>query len=722
MDGRAPMAHRGGDLTSSRRPRRREQPSFRRCSFPHVNEAVAIVVVGRQVRSHLVMEAPFPHVAGLQSVIARCGSTREKIGSTRDNQVWERSGATTGSTTSSSDDEFLHTDNFFPDLSDFFDNLNMGDNDAVKGAEKFEKVDAMFKAALFSILGDNIVDPYMAFDHAKDAWDALEAKFGVSDAGTELYVMEQLKVHGAPMCGFEETKDSIGQDKILKGASSNSSSLSHGPHICLMAKGSTVPPTMEPNMSRGDKDEDEYEEEDWVVSLRDKGKSVFKVICKDKIASTHFFEILTTAIESQKLIWMHENTIDKKGALEREYADDVASLKNELEEEQTIKEALEETFALELSREKENHDRALEMANELKLKNDKLVFVNAKLLEDFEQLKKGSRVIESALAKLTESHEQLKASYLKEHANLPSSITTNIDACATNSTSCEASILKENVELRAQLELLTCNYGKLEESHGKLSRSHEDFLASHDRLKLAHEAIIFKATPYSTSSSACVVTNHVEEIKELKAQVTSLKNDLVKGHEGKCKLDTMLSMQQSPNDKSGLGFKSNNKNKSMNNNKKKGQVQVKDPAKIVCFKCNIEGHHVRSCPLKKKQKGKRPQAQTHIQPQVEEMPLPKKKQANAPIVEKPSEKKEKKRTCYICREKGHISSLCTIGTSSNSITIDDVYSLRKDEGGNVFAKFVGAQSGVKKRTIWVVKPIVTNLLGPNLVGDQQSKI
>ncbi|KAK1670009.1 hypothetical protein QYE76_058168 [Lolium multiflorum] len=133
--------------------------------------------------------------------------------------------------------------NFFPDLSDFFDNLNMGDNDAAQQInsssvaaatrpplfdgmhykrwrtkavlwftnlgcfsatdarpegplsaeeqEKFEKVDAIFKAALFSILGDNIVGPYMAFDHGKDAWDALEAKFGVSDAGTELYVMEQ---------------------------------------------------------------------------------------------------------------------------------------------------------------------------------------------------------------------------------------------------------------------------------------------------------------------------------------------------------------------------------------------------------------------------------------------------------------------------------------------------------------------------------------------------
>ncbi|KAK1618176.1 hypothetical protein QYE76_023693 [Lolium multiflorum] len=57
--------------------------------------------------------------------------------------------------------------------------------------EGYKKVDAMFKAALFSILANNIFNPYMTFEHGKDAWDALEAKFGVSDAGTELYVMEQ---------------------------------------------------------------------------------------------------------------------------------------------------------------------------------------------------------------------------------------------------------------------------------------------------------------------------------------------------------------------------------------------------------------------------------------------------------------------------------------------------------------------------------------------------
>ena len=78
----------------------------------------------------------------------------------------------------------------------------------------------------------------------------------------------------------------------------------------------------------------------------------------------------------------------------------------------------------------------------------------------------------------------------------------------------------------------------------------------------------------------------------------------------------------------------------------------------------------------------------------------------------------KSRHCYLCREKGHVASSCTSGNLSNPIIIDDIYSLGKDKVGNVFAKFVGTQSGVKQRTIWVAKPIVTNLLGPNLVGDQ----
>nr|ABA96872.1 retrotransposon protein, putative, Ty1-copia subclass [Oryza sativa Japonica Group] len=56
---------------------------------------------------------------------------------------------------------------------------------------KFEASNCLFRGALISVLADNIVDVYIHMPSGKDMWDALEAKFGVSDAGSELYVMEQ---------------------------------------------------------------------------------------------------------------------------------------------------------------------------------------------------------------------------------------------------------------------------------------------------------------------------------------------------------------------------------------------------------------------------------------------------------------------------------------------------------------------------------------------------
>ena len=35
-------------------------------------------------------------------------------------------------------------------------------------------------------------DSYLCYTSVKELWDALDAKFGVSNAGSELYVMEQL--------------------------------------------------------------------------------------------------------------------------------------------------------------------------------------------------------------------------------------------------------------------------------------------------------------------------------------------------------------------------------------------------------------------------------------------------------------------------------------------------------------------------------------------------
>ena len=85
-------------------------------------------------------------------------------------------------------------------------------------------------------------------------------------------------------------------------------------------------------------------------------------------------------------------------------------------------------------------------------------------------------------------------------------------------------------------------------------------------------------------------------------------------HEGNSTLNNILSVQKSSLDKGVLGFIFNNKK---SKNKKKGQEQVKKSSNITCFKCKNVGHHVRSCPLKKKglnekRQWKRPQGQPII--------------------------------------------------------------------------------------------------------------
>src|SRR5438045_7368110 len=55
----------------------------------------------------------------------------------------------------------------------------------------FEAADNLFRGVVISVLGENLVDAYMHLFTGQELWEALEAKFGVSDAGSELYVMEQ---------------------------------------------------------------------------------------------------------------------------------------------------------------------------------------------------------------------------------------------------------------------------------------------------------------------------------------------------------------------------------------------------------------------------------------------------------------------------------------------------------------------------------------------------
>jgi hypothetical protein len=193
------------------------------------------------------------------------------------------------------------------------------------------------------------------------------------------------------------------------GASSNSSSSSIASHICLMAMASKVTPTLEPNISSDDENEDIEEEDDDLASLIENSELFFHAIRKNKIACSYFYKILAIATVSNKIMKEHENTIFKMQRHVRDYADEIADLKEALEEKQTTKESLEETFILELSKIKKSYDRTLAVASDFETKYEELVVTYAKLLENFEHLKDDSRVVSSEPIIFTKSHEQLKA-------------------------------------------------------------------------------------------------------------------------------------------------------------------------------------------------------------------------------------------------------------------------------------------------------------------------
>ena len=84
---------------------------------------------------------------------------------------------------------------------------------------------------------------------------------------------------------------------------------------------------------------------------------IFKDLHKNKIARSNFMEIMSISIEGKKYIeeleaHLQENeaTIEKMESHEHDYANEIVDLFKALEVEQTTKESLEETFALELSK------------------------------------------------------------------------------------------------------------------------------------------------------------------------------------------------------------------------------------------------------------------------------------------------------------------------------------------------------------------------------------
>ena len=83
------------------------------------------------------------------------------------------------------------------------------------------------------------------------------------------------------------------------------------------------------------------------------------------------------------------------------------------------------------------------------------------------------------------------------------------------------------------------------------------------------------------------------------------------------------------------------------------------------------------------------------------------KQENQQII------KIKKRTCYTCWLKGHLSKDCPNGTTSESKVVNTSLSVHgKTKMGNGARKVIKSPH-VSTRTIWVPKFLMTNIEGPN---------
>jgi hypothetical protein len=61
-----------------------------------------------------------------------------------------------------------------------------------KEEQKFKVVDNLFRGVVISALYSKYEDSYIPYTTGKELWNALDAMFGVSDAGSELYIMEQV--------------------------------------------------------------------------------------------------------------------------------------------------------------------------------------------------------------------------------------------------------------------------------------------------------------------------------------------------------------------------------------------------------------------------------------------------------------------------------------------------------------------------------------------------
>src|ERR1041384_3864144 len=156
----------------------------------------------------------------------------------------------------------------------------------------------------------------------------------------------------------------------------------------------------------------------------------------------------------------------------------------------------------------DKHVASLEKANnickELASEMSKLVEVNTSLSKDVELLTMSLKTKEDELTILKKSLEAHKLPHIKTLTKITPPTIVNVDACTTNSTLDQASLIEENIALHAQLKkcLLTCAQGE---------KNLNDVL-SHHKETLAKEGLGFDPSTSVTKDVTIVLGSNPSQI------------------------------------------------------------------------------------------------------------------------------------------------------------------------------------------------------------------
>ncbi|KAG0525450.1 hypothetical protein BDA96_06G057600 [Sorghum bicolor] len=301
-----------------------------------------------------------------------------------------------------------------------------------------------------------------------------------------------------------------------------------------------------------------------------------------------------------------------------------------------------------------------------------------------------------------------------------------LDACST-SMSCETNLLKENNELNEQVKNLSnklerCYNSKVTFEHIlKTQRIYGDKCGlgfkkkmtkgkrKQEREKLSH-FMCYRCHEVGHLANGCPNKEKLKKMKEeerLKhvkcfkcrtwGHLTSMcpTKQLVK-HQAKPQQKPQVEQEKKPQVQVKINHRGDDlimkKKKTRRGGRARHPMQIQD-AKMMS---KNDGHFASRCPTKLEKK-----AQATL-----------KRQGNEKQHMSKEEKTQSKRSCYLCRKRGHMAYSCPLGNNSKPISIYDNTMLRKDGNGT---SMVGIAKHPASHTKAMPKYVAPNLRGPKLV-------